>query len=923
MSREIDQLLEKANDYYYRNDYVHAMELFEDIVKKDRKNYQSYQKMAKIELSRNNLQKAVDYYEESLKINAEDATVWNDLGNVYYDMKNYSRAMECYKKSIAIEPNFYWAYYNMGISTNNLWPGDKDKGLEARAWFEKALSYKDDYHPALNELGLYYMDEEDYDNAEKNFIRCIKSNPNYKYPYFNMALITKKRMQPDIAKLYLKKCLACDPGYANALNNMGILFYNEDDYVTALYYYTRALEVEKNYKYALHNIGLVFDRMEQFKKSWEMQKKVVELYPDYQPAVDEKERLEKEYPHELEVGKGVTENDLKSSTYAKGKKEIKGDLSLPDINGPNSPVTITLEGEEKEELYIEKFGRNITRMAREEKLFDIVGRDKEIRSLLEILFKMKKNNPILVGKAGVGKTAIVEGLAQKIVKGDVPDFFKKMEILEINMGMVVAGTKFRGDFEQRLKKILDELKQNDNLILFIDEVHMLIGAGTTIDDSVDAANILKPALANGEIRCIGATTLEEYKKYIQKDSALERRFYKIDVHELEPETTLHILTKLKPKMEDHYKVTISEDLLKLIVDLADEEIKSRVFPDKAIDILENSFARAALSGLSALNEVTIKTVVGEFVGIKFLETEEDQGRQLLNMETYLKERVYGQDEAIDKISKIIRMAKQRLDLKPEQPDGVFFFAGPTGVGKTYLTKQLAQFLFGSMKKLVTLNMSEYTEPHSVSKLIGSPPGYVGYNDIALFSSVISENPSCLMLLDEVEKAHPEVLKIFLQIFDEGKATDAHGREIFFSNVTIVMTSNAIGTGKATVGFEHDNEPVASDVKLTDLFPVEFVNRIDEVIIFNSIDKATARRILTDLIMKNAMKAFEKKGLAVTFNSTFLDYIVEKGYSLRFGVRNLERTFEKEVLSTVSQHLYQDPNSKKFCITSEDGRIKVQ
>ncbi|MBN2534497.1 MAG: AAA family ATPase [Spirochaetales bacterium] len=920
MAENLDKLLEKANDYFYKNDYVKAMELFEKIVDKDSKNYQCYEKMGKIEVSRKNLDKAVNLYKKSLDIYPDDENTWNELGNVYFDLLEFEKAIECYKKSASINTDFYWAYYNIGLAMSRKWPDDKTKRDESKKWFEKAIEVKQDYYPALNELGLYYLDNDDYDTAEKFFFLSIKAFSSYKYPYYNLATIYKEREQFQKAKEYLYKALQYSPDYVAALNNMGILFYREDNYPTALYYYTKAMEIDPKYKYSLHNIGLVFDRMEKYRKSHEMHTRVLELYPDYEPSIEEKGRLEKEFVEEIKNGESIQPGDLASSTYEKDRTIINTDSFAKDLPDMNLKDVFSRTTDKKEEAFIEKFGRNITKMAKEGKLFEIIGREAETQSLFEVLFKIKKNNPLLVGRAGVGKTAVVEGLAQKIARGDVPEFFKNMEIVEINMGMVVAGTKYRGEFEQRLKKIVEDLKERENVIMFIDEIHMIIGAGTTEGSSIDAANILKPYLARGELRCIGATTPEEYSRYIQQDKALERRFYRINIDELDTMKSAELLKQLKPRMEEHYKISIEDHLLDLIVKLSDEEIKNRVLPDKAIDILENSFTRCALSGKTAVNEETIKQIVGEFVGIKFLETEADKGKRMLEMETFLKQRIYGQDEAIEKVSKIIRLTKKRLDLKPEKPDGIFFFAGPTGVGKTYFAKQLAHFLYGSEKKLYILSMSEFTEPHSVSKLIGSPPGYVGYHDMAFFQATIAENPSSLLLLDEIEKAHPEVIKLFLQIFDEGKVTNTHGNDIYFSNVTIIMTSNALGSKGAPLGFGETEEK--TDVKLTGIFPPEFVNRIDEVIMFNHIDREVARRILTELIIKDATKVFDQKGIYIDFNSTFVDHILQRGFSSRFGVRNLERVFEKEVMASIANHLYEYPDSKKISISVEDGNVQV-
>ncbi|OHD18801.1 MAG: hypothetical protein A2086_03245 [Spirochaetes bacterium GWD1_27_9] len=924
MDRDIESLFEKANDYYYNNDYDNAIKIFLEIVQKDSKHYQSLQKIAQIELARGNNQKSIEFYEKCVTANPEDANIWNDLGNVYFDIPDFDNAIRCYKKAIEVDDEYYWAYYNIGLGIEEKNPDNSSSKENAKEWFEKAIKIKSNYHPALNELGLYYLDKGEFDKAEDFFNRAIQGYKDYKYPYYNLSKIYKEKNQPEKAKAFLKKAIKCDPNYIGALNNLGILYYDETDYDSALYYYTKAIEIDNFYKYSLYNIGLVFDAFGQYKKAYEMYKRALDSDPKYKPAMEEKKRLENDYPKEIKKGDDIQPDDLKSATY---KSKIKLDDEKEETISTSTTSTITPTDEIKkeqpvqEELFTEKFGRNVTKLAKDGKLFEVVGRDKEIRGVLEVLFKIKKNNPILIGKAGVGKTAVVEGLAQKIIAGDVPEFFKNMEIVEINMGMLVAGTNYRGDFEKRLKRIIDELKERENIILFIDEIHTMLGAGETEGSSLDAANILKPALARGELRCIGATTTEEYQKYFQRDAALDRRFYSIMVEELDRDATLDILKKLKPKMTEHYKLEIQDKFLEIIVDLAEEEVKNRVFPDKAIDVMEKSFSRCALDGKKEVDKETIKNIVGELVGVRFIETEEDKGKHLLEMERFLKERVFGQDEAIDRISNQIRMTKQKLDLKPEQPDGVFLFAGSSGVGKTYLAKQIASFLFGSEDKLITLNMSEFTEAHSVSKLLGAPPGYVGYDSIPFFSLKILENPSCVLLLDEIEKAHPEVLKVLLQVFDEGRISDTKGRVIFFSNVTIIMTSNAIGVTSSSLGFG-DQEQKA-ELKLTEIFPIEFVNRIDEVVVFNYIEKDVAKNILTNLIIKKSLKIFEKRGIEVEFNSTFIDYIVEIGYSKKFGVRNLERIFEKEVMTSVSKFLYQNPDVKKISIISENGRVTVQ
>lgn len=924
MPGDLETLFERANDYFYDNDYDAALKLFNEIVERDKKNYLSFQKIAQIELARGNLEKSIENYEKCLEIYSEDANIWNDCGNVYFDVPDFDNAIRCYKKAIEVDNDYYWAYYNIGLSIEEKKQNDVDSRNEAKQWFEKAVKIKGNYHPALNEIGLYYLDNGNLELAEDYFKQSIEGYRDYKFPYYNLSKIYKEKGEIDKAKMFLKKAIKCDNNYVGAYNNLGILYYDEIDYDSAMYYYCKALEIDPFYKFSLYNVGLIFDAKGEYKKAVEMFEKAIASDPQYEPALSEKRKLESEHAKEIKKCANLKDDDIKSATYKDMAKlnDVPEEPFESKINYNSELKSEIKEEEQTEELYSEKFGRNITKLAKEKKLFEVVGRDKEIREMLEVLFKIKKNNPILVGKAGVGKTAVVEGLAQKIINNDVPDFFKNMEIIEINMGMLVAGTNYRGDFEKRLKRIVDEVKDKTNIILFIDEAHTILGAGETEGGTLDAANILKPALARGELRCIAATTNEEYQKYFQRDSALERRFYPIRIPELNKESTLAILKQLKPKMTEHYKIDIKDEYLDLIVELSEEEIKNRVFPDKAIDVMEKAFSRCALDGNQEVEKDAIKNIVGEFVGVKFIETEEDKGRHLLEMEKFLKERVYGQDEAIDKISAQIRMTKQKLDLKPEQPDGVFMFAGPSGVGKTYLAKQVALFLFGSEDKLITLNMSEFTEPHSVSKLIGSPPGYVGYDNIPFFSSKIAENPSCVLLLDEIEKAHPEVLKILLQIFDEGVIQDTKGRVIHFSNVTIILTSNAIGISNTTMGFSNGSETVKADLELTKFFPVEFVNRIDEVIIFNHIEKDTAKNILENLIIKKSIKIFEKKGMSVDFNSTFMDYILEIGYNKKFGVRNLERIFEKEIMTSVSKFLYQNPDTKKITISVENGRVSV-
>ncbi|RPJ06235.1 MAG: tetratricopeptide repeat protein, partial [Spirochaetaceae bacterium] len=659
MSTEIDRLLENANDAYYKNDYDTAVRLFEEILKKDSGHVASLQKLAKIENTRGNKSKACEYYERSLAIQPEDANTLNDLGNLWFDLHEWDKAEEKYKKAIEVQKDYYWAYFNIGLCLRQKYPGDREKNAQARKWFEKTIALNADYYPAYNEIGLQHLDRDELDSADEVFQKAIKICPSYKYPYFNCALIEKKRGNIIKSRQYLLKAIELDPDYVPALNNLGILAYDEKDYDSAFAYYARALERDPKYLFALYNMGLAFTSSEEYKKAHQMFLRALEVDPTYAPALEEKARLERDFEYELSNQTGLTDSDFKSKSYNKNAESIGKREHIREQKDQIGESTTQETGERpaETELYTEKFGRNITALARKGKLFDVLGRDREIRSVMEVLLKIKKNNPLIIGRAGVGKTAIVEGIASRIAEGKVPPFFKDKEILEINMGMLVAGTQFRGDFEKRLQRIIDEVAGNDKIILFIDEIHTVLGAGETTDSSLDAANIMKPALARGDLRMIGATTTEEYNKHFIKDQAFQRRFYPVHIDELDMDSTLAILKSLKPRMMDHYHLSIDDSLLSLIVNLANDEIKNRVFPDKAIDILENSCSRSSFDGKDKLDELTVKGIVGEFIGAKFLEAEKDKGQSLLGLESFLKERVYGQDAAIEKVAKIVRLTK--------------------------------------------------------------------------------------------------------------------------------------------------------------------------------------------------------------------------------------------------------------------------
>jgi ATP-dependent Clp protease ATP-binding subunit ClpC len=614
---------------------------------------------------------------------------------------------------------------------------------------------------------------------------------------------------------------------------------------------------------------------------------------------------------------------------------------------------------------LDEFGSNLTQLAQEGKLDPVVGRTREIERVIQILGRRTKNNPVLIGEPGVGKTAIAEGLAQRIVQGDVPDILADKRVVSLDIGLLVAGTKYRGEFEERLKKIMDEIRNAGNIILVIDEVHTLIGAGAA-EGAIDAANILKPALARGELQCIGATTLDEYRKHLERDAALERRFQPIMVGEPSVSETIEILFGLRERYEQHHKLKISDAALEAAAKLADQYISDRFLPDKAIDLIDEAASRVRLinsqlppaareldqelrrvlkekdaavraqdfdragelrdremeikqqiraiaaakkaeeSSRQEMPEVTeedIAQVVSAWTGVPVAKLTESESEKLLHMEETLHQRIVGQDEAVRAISRAIRRA--RVGLKnPNRPIASFIFSGPTGGGKTELTKALAAYFFGSESAMIRLDMSEYMERHTVSKLIGSPPGYVGYNEGGQLTEAVRRRPYTVVLFDEIEKAHPDVFNLLLQILEDGRLTDAKGRTVDFKNTLIVMTSNigskVIEKGGGSLGFEFNtNDEDANYNRIRNLvheelkqyFRPEFLNRVDEIIVFRQLTKEEVKQI-ADILLKEVFDRMKEKKIYLTVSDRFKDLLVEEGYNPSYGARPLRRAIQR-------------------------------
>jgi ATP-dependent Clp protease ATP-binding subunit ClpC len=574
--------------------------------------------------------------------------------------------------------------------------------------------------------------------------------------------------------------------------------------------------------------------------------------------------------------------------------------------------------DEGKKLDIEEFAFDLTRAASEGKLDPVVGRDIEITRVIQILGRRKKNNPMLIGEPGVGKSAIVEGIAQKIASGNISPALAKKRILSLDIASVVAGTKYRGDFEKRLKTIIQEASENPDIILFIDEFHTIVGAGGA-SGSLDAANMLKPALARGEFQCIGATTLDEFTKIVEKDGALDRRFQKIVVEPTDVEQSIAILRNLKPKYEEFHGITYADEAVEAAVRLTNRYITDRSLPDKAIDAMDEagSMVRLALSKKKSASSVVevedIATVVSKMTGIPVNKVAESEGNRLVKMRDRLKARIIGQDEAVETVVKAIQRGRAGLK-DPHRPIGTFLFFGPTGVGKTQLARSLAEYLFDSEDNMVRIDMSEYMEKFSVSRLIGAPPGYVGYEEGGQLSERVRRKPYCVVLLDEIEKAHPDIFNLLLQVMDEGRLTDSNGRMVDFKNTIVIMTSNVgsremeeygSGIGFATAGknLKADRKSVVEKA-VKKAFPPEFINRVDAQVYFNSLDKEAIEKIV-DIEIKGLKARVQEAGYTLTITPSAKKFIADAGYDPAYGARPLKRAVMHYVEDPVSEFIIAD------------------
>ena len=865
-------LMNKLADVYQKeNKTDQAVTEYKRVLGIDDKNIESLRSLGKLYKEKTSWEEALTYFEKILKLNAKDSNAAYETKEMYRKLNNSQKAIEVMKDYQTADVNYFnWAMHHI---------------------FEIL------YYDLKDDKQLSEMVEKTYPN---------KVNDSFVYDYYGYSLMNQGRLEEAVKSF--ERFVELEPKNARVMRELGRVFCDLQKYKEAIEILTKSFAIESKNSYGFYYLALAYHKLGKD----DIAKKTLEEGKQFDPHYKWFDDLLLEIDPNYESAPASQETNIQdggSSTGVLGETVIAG---MPN------------------------FLRDLTQLAKEGKIDNIFGRETELRELIEVLCRRSKANPLIVGQPGVGKTVLVNGLAHLLAKGDVPDILRQYRLLELEVFAVVAGTRYVGTLEQKFMQLAQFCRSN-KVIIFIDELHTMMGAGSYSSHETGGLDeMFKPLMTQPDFKLIGATTDEEYQKNIAKSGAFDRRFTRITVFEPGKDETMKIIESLRGKLEPFYHVTISERILRTVVDLSEKYVKNRFFPDKACDILERAAIKASLARphnsteTLAVSEKHIVQAVSQVTRIPESNIQIDAMGGMMSLEDRLRSRVIGQEEAIVKVAEVVRMTKSGLDINPERPDGVFLFVGPTGVGKTELAKALAEALEGSEKRLVRIDMSEYNDQYALSKLIGTAPGFVGYEDEGRLTKAVREDPSAVILLDEIEKAHPKIYEAFLQVFDDGRMTDGKGQTISFSHSTIIMTSN-LGAehiyGKVKIGFTGGNADENAEIKeaitesLHKHFTPEFLNRIDEIIFFKSLDENILKRIARQK-MDMIIRRFEEKEIRIHIEDEVVGLCVRGLDTRREGARGLNRSMEETISRPLSRVMIENPGCRVYTIKRHEDEVVV-
>ncbi len=907
---------------------------------------------------------------ELLKANPQATAIHQAMGNLYLVKGNFTKSEDHFKQAISAQPNVSHLLNRLAEVYQK-----QNKFDAAVEQYQKILAFDDKNIDTLRSLGRLYKEKSKWAEALTYFEQILKLNVKDSNAAYETKEMYRKLGNPQKAIDVMKEYQAADASYFNwAMHHIfEILYYDlkDDKQLCELVEKTYPNKINESfvydyYGYSLMNLGRLDDAVRSFERFLELEPKnarvmreLGRVFCDLQKYQEAIEVLKKSFGIESKNSYGfyylalayhkLGRDDFSKKTLEEGKQfdpnykwfddlltEIDPSYQAQTEPAETTPTSTATVLGETALAGMPSFLRDLTQLAKENKIEDIHGRHGELREIIEVLCRRSKANPLIVGQPGVGKTVLVNGLAHLLARGEIPEILKSYRLLELEVFAVVAGTRYVGTLEQKFLQLAQFCRSN-KVIIFIDELHTLMGAGSYSSHETGGLDeMFKPLLTQPDFKLIGATTDEEYQKNIARSGAFERRFTRITVFEPMSEETMRILESHRAKLEDFYRVRVSDKALRTVYDMSERYVRTRYMPDKACDILERAAIKASLSkpptsqDIVEVEDVFIVQAIAQVTRIPETNIRIDAMGGMMDLEKQLRSRVVGQEDAVQKVAEVVRMTKSDLDVNPERPDGVFLFVGPTGVGKTEMAKALAEALEGSEKRLVRIDMSEYNDQYALSKLIGTAPGFVGYDDEGRLPKAVREDPSAVILLDEIEKAHPKIYEAFLQVFDDGRMTDGKGQTISFSHTTIIMTSN-LGAehiyGKAKVGFASENrdahEEIATGIResLRKHFSPEFLNRIDEIVVFRELDETTLKTIArqkVDVIIRR----FAEKDYRINIDDQIIDLCI-KGLDLRReGARGLNRALEDTISRPLSRFMIQNPECRIYSVIRRDDEVVV-